>query len=68
MYHCKLYFYLAGYPCEAVDIIRKMQPMENFTHEFLGIKEITSVTVLMFLLSHSINFHSFPCLCAPTDL
>lgn len=34
MYHCKLYFYLAGYPCEAFDIIRKMQPMENFTHEF----------------------------------
>lgn len=39
MYNCKLHFYLAGNPCQAFDIIKRMQPMENFTHEFFeGVK------------------------------
>ncbi len=34
MYHCHVSFYLAGRPCRAFEIIKEMQPLEHFTHEF----------------------------------
>ncbi|MCI8400789.1 MAG: response regulator [Lachnospiraceae bacterium] len=35
MYHCHTRFYLAGHHCRAFEIIRKMSPLERFTHEFM---------------------------------
>lgn len=35
MYHCHIIFYLAGFSCNAFEIIRKISPFENFTHEFI---------------------------------
>ncbi len=34
MYHCHVRFYLTGHKCRAFEIIKKMQPLECFTHEF----------------------------------
>ncbi|MCM1262821.1 MAG: ATP-binding protein [Butyrivibrio sp.] len=34
MYHCHIQFYLVGSQRSAFEIIKKMQPLEHFTHEF----------------------------------
>ncbi len=34
MYHCQLHINLMGQPCRAYEIIRKLPPMEHFTHVF----------------------------------
>lgn len=34
MYHCHIRFYLAGCRCSAFEKIKRMRPLENFTHEF----------------------------------
>lgn len=34
MYHCHIHFYLVGCRCSAFEEIKKMQPLEQFTHEF----------------------------------
>ena len=34
MYHCHVRFYLLGRRCSIFEIIKKMQPLEHFTHEF----------------------------------
>ncbi len=35
MYHCHIQFYLAGSHCRVFDIIRRISPLEHFTHEFM---------------------------------
>lgn len=35
MYHCHIRFYLVGNSCRVFDVIKKMAPLEAFTHEFL---------------------------------
>lgn len=35
MYHCHIIFYLAGLSCNALEMIKKISPFENFTHEFM---------------------------------
>lgn len=34
MYHCHLRFYLAGYQNSIFEVIKKIAPLEKFTHEF----------------------------------
>lgn len=34
MYHCHIQFYLTGVSCSVFEEIRKMPPLENFTHTF----------------------------------
>lgn len=34
MYRCHLHFYLTGQQCRAFEVIKKMSPLEHFTHEF----------------------------------
>ena len=34
MYHCHIRFYLTGGQHGIFDIIKKMSPLEHFTHEF----------------------------------
>lgn len=34
MYHCHINFYLSGRWCEEFEVIRKMPPLEHFTHEY----------------------------------
>lgn len=36
MYHCHIHFYLVGCQCSAFEVIKKMPPLEKFTHEFTG--------------------------------
>lgn len=36
MYHCHIHFYLTGCQHGIFEIIRKMPPLEHFTHEFSG--------------------------------
>ena len=40
MYHCHVRFYLLGRRCSVFEIIKKMPPLENFTHEFLESGEL----------------------------
>ncbi len=35
MYHCHLQFYLLGRACSTFETIKRMPPLEHFTHEFL---------------------------------
>ena len=35
MYHCHIHFYLVGCRCSAFEEIKKMPPLERFTHEFM---------------------------------
>ncbi|MDE6749718.1 MAG: PAS domain S-box protein [Lachnospiraceae bacterium] len=35
MYHCHIHFYLVGGQCSAFEEIKKMPPLEHFTHEFM---------------------------------
>ena len=39
MYHCHIRFCLTGHPCREADVIKRMPPMENFTHEFAEIEK-----------------------------
>lgn len=34
MYHCHLQFYLLGRSCGVFDLVKKMPPLQNFTHAF----------------------------------
>ena len=34
MYHCHIHFKLIGRPCAVFEIIKKMSPLEHFSHEF----------------------------------
>ncbi|MCM1087866.1 MAG: response regulator [Muribaculaceae bacterium] len=34
MYHCHVHFCLSGQPCSVFDCIKKMEPLEHFTHQF----------------------------------
>ena len=34
MYHCHIHFYLLGKQCRIFEVIKKMPPMEHFTHEY----------------------------------
>ena len=36
MYHCHIHFYLTGCQHGIFEIIRKIPPLEHFTHEFSG--------------------------------
>lgn len=42
MYHCHLQFYLTGCPCGTFERIKKMSPLEQFTHEFIESDEVQS--------------------------
>ena len=35
MYRCHTRFYLIGHLCKAFEIIKEMNPLEHFSHEFL---------------------------------
>lgn len=35
MYHCHVHFYLLGEPSRTFDIIKRMPPLEHFTHEYM---------------------------------
>ena len=35
MYHCHLRFYFTGHVCNVFEIIKKLSPLEHFSHEFL---------------------------------
>lgn len=35
MYHCHIHFYLVGNPYRVFEVIKKIPPLESFTHEFL---------------------------------
>ena len=34
MYHCRIQFYFIGQKCNISDVIKKIAPLEHFTHEF----------------------------------
>lgn len=34
MYHCQIHFYFVGHSCRTFEIIRKSNPLEQFSHEF----------------------------------
>ena len=34
MYHCHLRFYFTGHVCNVFEIIKKLSPLEHFSHEF----------------------------------
>jgi len=40
MYHCHLRFCFAGEACEAFEIIKKMSPLEHFTHVYLRCEKL----------------------------
>ena len=35
MYHCHVHFYLLGEQSRTFEIIKKMPPLEHFTHEYM---------------------------------
>lgn len=35
MYHCHIRFYFTGPYCSVFDTVKKMSPLEHFTHEYL---------------------------------
>ena len=35
MYHCRICFYLTGHQGKVFETIKKMAPLEHFSHEFL---------------------------------
>ncbi len=47
MYHCHIQFYLAGSHCRVFDIIRRISPLEHFTHEFMESQKLDKALAAM---------------------